>query len=1239
VTTRLVRVLICLLACSILLPDINAAVPAPSQQEAPAAEPSQEARASAEPSGPKPSAPVEKMLAEASRLAEAKQPLESLKAADQTLETARQINDTAGEALAQEARAKALQDLQHADDALAAWQEAAQIFARAGDTPEQITALVQAGLLCVTDKKSEAERLFVEGLAVGKMESPRPAALAQALYDAGYAMGQQGSLQMAMEYLTAALAIREQQSPESAKVAETLIALGRVAAHRGVLNSDNQSYELAKSYLTRALEMSRRVAPDSPLVVESLRRLAKAQMRSTALNVGSDTVAARQHYRAALQIQRKLSPNGSVEEAGILHEIGDLDLALTDLAGAHEHIAESVAMAERLAPKSSELLTAVQDLGLVERGEGDLSDARDHLQRALGLREERHEFLGASFLNLGAVAADQYDFVAARDYFERALAAFTKTIPNSIGVPITLQNLGYVFYNQGDMASALEYGRRALASAEEQDKGGASGIIAEDLILMGNVLREQGNLSSAADHYHRGLDMYEKLNPGSLNVSDSLHQLAKLERVRRNTSLAMEYDLRALQLGQTSCPNSWCVPGILNDLGELAYEQGDLVVAEGYLRRAVDIREKSLGPMHPDLARSLNSLALTVAALGRNSEALETALRAENIGAAHLRVSVRTLSERQALAYEGIRASGLDLALTLAAGRAENTPGASRDVLDAVIHSRALVFDELAARHHSAYGSGDPEIRQLADQLSSARARLATLVFRGAGDGTPDAYRNLLDDARGGKEKAERMLAEKSIAFRQEQARTQIGLKEISASLPLGTALVAFVRYARHDLQKPGTNKVAPEPTPSYAAFVLRAGAREPEFVPLGAAREVESLLAAWRSDIARQAEVVNVSAKAGENAYRRTGAALRRRIWDPLVPGLGDAREVFVVPDAALHLVSLASLPVASSQYLVETGPLIHYLSTERDLVPAQSRHGEGILVVGNPAFDEAGKRTVALNQQSDPTGAATGTTGALLRGTRSACGTFQTLRFPALPGSQQEAENIAALWKQFSAREGIQTMRGSAFEASSGELRQMTGAQASPEAFDQFAPGKRVLHVATHGFFLEGSCESAVQRRSDAKTRDEIFLPVTAENPLLLSGLAFAGANHRASATPDETDGILTAEEIAGIDLEGVDWAVLSACDTGVGEIKVGEGVFGLRRAFQVAGAKTVIMSLWPVEDETTRQWMGTLYREHFLKGKDTGESVRAASLQILRQRRAKHQSTHPFYWGAFIAAGDWH
>jgi CHAT domain-containing protein len=140
------------------------------------------------------------------------------------------------------------------------------------------------------------------------------------------------------------------------------------------------------------------------------------------------------------------------------------------------------------------------------------------------------------------------------------------------------------------------------------------------------------------------------------------------------------------------------------------------------------------------------------------------------------------------------------------------------------------------------------------------------------------------------------------------------------------------------------------------------------------------------------------------------------------------------------------------------------------------------------------------------------------------------------------------------------------------------------------------------------------------------------------VLSGLVFAGANHRDAAGPDEEDGILTAEEIAALDLSSVEWAVLSACDTGVGEVMAGEGVFGLRRAFQIAGARTLIMSLWPVDDEVTRAWMRELYTNRFVKGMSTVDSVQQASLALLKQRRAKGLSTHPFYWAGFIASGDW-
>ena len=114
--------------------------------------------------------------------------------------------------------------------------------------------------------------------------------------------------------------------------------------------------------------------------------------------------------------------------------------------------------------------------------------------------------------------------------------------------------------------------------------------------------------------------------------------------------------------------------------------------------------------------------------------------------------------------------------------------------------------------------------------------------------------------------------------------------------------------------------------------------------------------------------------------------------------------------------------------------------------------------------------------------------------------------------------------------------------------------------------------------------------------------------------------------------------AEEVAGLQLDGVEWAVLSACDTGLGAIRAGEGVFGLRRAFQIAGARTVIMSLWAVEDAATRQWMRALYEARLQRKLDTLESTHAASVSVLRDRRAKGLSTHPFYWAAFVAAGDW-
>jgi CHAT domain-containing protein len=203
--------------------------------------------------------------------------------------------------------------------------------------------------------------------------------------------------------------------------------------------------------------------------------------------------------------------------------------------------------------------------------------------------------------------------------------------------------------------------------------------------------------------------------------------------------------------------------------------------------------------------------------------------------------------------------------------------------------------------------------------------------------------------------------------------------------------------------------------------------------------------------------------------------------------------------------------------------------------------------------------------------------------------------------------------------------------------------GSEASEPNFKMGAPGKEILHLATHGFFMGGKCSSTLDRdrgvtMMETILEDQALRPVVGDDPMLLSGLAMAGANHRDKAAYGEDDGILTAEEIGAMDLTAVDWAVLSACDTGLGEVETGEGVFGLRRAFRIAGARTLITSLWSVEDAATREWMRELYQARFLGGLGAAESVREAGRAVLSRRRAEGESTHPFYWGAFVASGDW-
>ena len=624
-----------------------------------------------------------------------------------------------------------------------------------------------------------------------------------------------------------------------------------------------------------------------------------------------------------------------------------------------------------------------------------------------------------------------------------------------------------------------------------------------------------------------------------------------------------------------------------------------------------------MGPLHPYLGEMVNKVARVLANVGQTEKALEQALRAERIGREHLRLTSRILAERQALLYDSVRASGLDLALTLAA--AGLPVDLERQAWDGLVRSRALVLDEMAARHRAVGGSSDPAIARLGELLAASRSRLSNLVFRGPGPEGPEGYRGLLEAARIEKERAERALADKSTLFREEQARHGAGLDEVAASLPQGSALVAYARYVPAGGAREGGRETGPTPRPAaYLAFVLRSGGRDPVVVPLGSADTIEPLVRRWKEAGASEPPAVAAAARAAEDRYRSAGEALRQAIWDPLSPRLEGMRQVFVVPEGPIHLVNFGTLPTAGQRYLIETGPLLHYLSAERDLVRHRSpdASGRGLLVLGGPDFDALPGSLVAVGAPGVSTVAAFAPAPAPYRGPIAACEAFRSRRWEPLPAAAAEAEEIEALWRKKAGTRDRQA-----------DVVRLAGPRAAEAAFKLSAPGHRVVHLATHGFFALDRCRSLLQQGA----------PASAENPLLLSGLVLAGANRRQEAPVDGEDGILTAEEIASLDLSAVEWAVLSACETGLGEIQASEGVLGLRRAFQVAGASTLIMTLWKVKDEPAREWMRELYRGR-LRGLSSAEAVQRAGLRMIAARRRAGVDTHPFWWGAFVAAGDW-
>lgn len=841
-------------------------------------------------------------------------------------------------------------------------------------------------------------------------------------------------------------------------------------------------------------------------------------------------------------------------------------------------------------------------------------EAHHSLDRAVRILEDSagpdHPWLAIALNNRGNCAKLLGDLRIAREDLERALIIRTNALgPDHAYTAMSLNNLGLFYYDTLDFERAEELfqdARRAWERSCGRDSVFAQGVqvnIGSARMALGDPAGAETWLRAGAEGLATALG--DENHPF---VAEGLTALGRCEHRLGKDQEAVRTLERALRILDASAdPDPYQRSATAEALGVvLEADPESRSRARALHEQVLSYRMDVLGERHPDVARSLLALARLAALDDRPREATRLALEAEDIRREHLLLTARLASERDALRGSIRETAALDLALSL-------TPESGDDVArawDRVVRTRALVFDELSWRQRELHGVREPEVDRRLRELGALRSRLAHLMLVGSTEGRIGDFRARVEDLRSRKEALERDLAKISAEFRADTQRKRVGLEDVLAHLPGETALVAYVRYSRFDARSGAS-------MPAYLALVVRSPDAEPVRIPLGDAVDVEREIEAWIDALTTPPPALIVPARRAERECDAAGETVRRRIWDPVERLLPPGGDVLVVPDGVLHRVTFAAMPApAGDGFLLEGDRTVDVISAERDLASSpRERLGEGLLVVGDPGFGSP-----SPGDGSIPASRAR---------SNGSCDDPAGLRFEPLPGTRLEVEAVVSMWRRCSGR---------STDRCPGGAEAWTGEAARERRIAEAVAGRRVVHFATHGFHHGVDCARPADDSGVGGSGED--RPVTVlsarTNPMILSGLALAGANRREHASGPDDDGILTAAEVASLDLRGVEWVVLSGCDTGRGDVLPGEGVLGFRRAFRAAGARAVIMSLWPVSDHAAVDWMRGLYAAR-AQERSTAGAARSASLGVLHARRAAGQSTHPYFWAPFVAEGN--
>jgi CHAT domain-containing protein len=531
-------------------------------------------------------------------------------------------------------------------------------------------------------------------------------------------------------------------------------------------------------------------------------------------------------------------------------------------------------------------------------------------------------------------------------------------------------------------------------------------------------------------------------------------------------------------------------------------------------------------------------------------------------------------------------------------------PESTEDTYARVWRGKAAVARTLQRRQASLFdlARNNPATRQTIETWQDRRRQLARLLLAPSdGRDNPERLKRL-QDLTADKERLERQLAEALPEFARQQKLNQSPHSRLLEALPNRTVVLDLVEFTRFEQDPEIKGKKGDRRTPSYVGFVLVKG-RPVERVDLGSAQPIDDAVAQWRKAIvARQPSPAD--------------ATLSRLVWEPMAQHFPpETTTVIIAPDGALTAIPWAALPgdrpdtVLLEQYAISLVPHAPFLLDRLTAPPRPHDDAGPVLALGGVAYGQAPKPVDDEKIKLE-----------LLAARQAETERSRGDDWTELPDSLKELNDVVRL-------------------AGARRVIRLEGNEAGTAQLLRALPHARWAHIATHGFFAEPSVPSVLRPdpKLFAQTGRNRAAP-GARNPLVLSGLVLAGANRPTAASDTLTHddlGILTAEAIAGLPLQGLELVVLSACKTGLGTVAGGEGVFGLQRAFHLGGAHTVVASLWKADDAATRKLMGLFYANLWEKHLPAAEALRQAQLTMLNE--AVGAGVNQYYWAGWVLSGD--